>query len=270
LFHEVGDVAHDGRIREIIEKHSVTGILHLAFGGPFPPSGDAITDTTVGLTSLLSIFRIAIEQDIRRIVTASTIGVYADATVDGPATEDLPLPLTATHPIPAMKKLGEMLSIQVAAMTGLNVYNARIAGVWGPGGRPDPRFFGAAQLIHAAAAGKAPDFSDLLVRPQRADGLDLIYAPDCGTALARLQLAPSLQRSVYNVGSGRATTYGELADATEAVVPGFVPSIAPGGSGRSTVLDISRLRADTGFEPAWTTDAAVRDYIDWLRAGNER
>jgi hypothetical protein len=30
------------------------------------------------------------------------------------------------------------------------------------------------------------------------------------------------------------------------------------------------LREDTGFTPAYDVERAVRDYIDWLRAGHER
>ena len=35
-------------------------------------------------------------------------------------------------------------------------------------------------------------------------------------------------------------------------------------------LNITRLRQDTGYEPAYDTGRAVADYVAWLRAGNER
>jgi UDP-glucose 4-epimerase len=35
-------------------------------------------------------------------------------------------------------------------------------------------------------------------------------------------------------------------------------------------LDISRLRQDTGYEPAYDTERSVADYVGWLRAGHER
>jgi UDP-glucose 4-epimerase len=270
LFHERGDVADTERMRVITEEHAVTGILHLAFGSPFPPSGDPVADLRGGVASLLGILQIAIELGVERVGIASSIGVYGGAEVRGLATEDLPLSLAATHPIPAMKKIGELVSNQVAASSELSLYNARIAGVWGPGGRPDARFFGASQLVHAAAAGRDPDFSALPTPPRRDDGMDLIYAPDCGEALARLQLAPSLQHTVYNVGSGRSTTYGDLVSAITVAVPGFSPSLSVGSSGPALIEDIARLRRDTAFEPRWDTEAAVRDYLDWLRAGNPR
>jgi UDP-glucose 4-epimerase len=35
-------------------------------------------------------------------------------------------------------------------------------------------------------------------------------------------------------------------------------------------LDISRIRADTGYQPEHDTERAADDYIAWLRAGNTR
>jgi UDP-glucose 4-epimerase len=270
LFHVRADVADTERMRVIAAEHAVTGILHLAFGSPFPPSGDSVADIRAGVASLLGILQVGIELGVDRVGVASSIGVYGGAEVRGSATEDLPLPLVATHPIPAMKKIGELVSNQIAAASGLSLYNARIAGVWGPGGRADARFFGAPQLVHAAAAGRDPDFSALPMPPRRDDGADLIYASDCGEALARLQLAPTLEHTVYNVGSGRSTTYGDLVSAITAVVPEFSPSLSDGSGGAAVVEDIARLRADTGFAPLWDTGAAIRDYLGWLRAGNSR
>jgi UDP-glucose 4-epimerase len=45
---------------------------------------------------------------------------------------------------------------------------------------------------------------------------------------------------------------------------------AGGGQTRQAWLDITRLRRDTGYKPAWDTERAAADYIAWLRAGNER
>jgi len=41
-------------------------------------------------------------------------------------------------------------------------------------------------------------------------------------------------------------------------------------SGQGICLDISRLRQDTGYQPAYDTQSAVADYLAWLRAGHPR
>src|SRR5580700_7449839 len=78
------------------------------------------------------------------------------------ATQDLPVLLTAPHPIPRSKKIAELLGEQLAEATGTEIVNLRISGTWGPLGHEDP-FFAAPALIHAAASGKPLDLSALLI-----------------------------------------------------------------------------------------------------------
>ena len=44
----------------------------------------------------------------------------------------------------------------------------------------------------------------------------------------------------------------------------------PDGPGHDYYLDITRIHADTGYQPGYDAERAVADYIGWLRAGNER
>ena len=40
------------------------------------------------------------------------------------------------------------------------------------------------------------------------------------------------------------------------------------GSPGDTYSDISRIKADTGYEPQFLVEKSVPDYIAWLRTGN--
>jgi UDP-glucose 4-epimerase len=44
----------------------------------------------------------------------------------------------------------------------------------------------------------------------------------------------------------------------------------PHGPDGDSYLDITRVQCDTGYRPAYDIGRAAADYIDWLRAGNER
>lgn len=267
LFIERADVTDTAALREIGGRHKITGIVHLA-GGFGLGAADPIAAAQHGVQGLLGLFQLAAEWQVPRVGVASTIGVY-DGPGDSPLREDLPLPMTAVHPIPAAKKVHELLADFIANATGLEIYLARIAGAWGPLGRPASRFIAAPQLVHAAVHGRPLD------QPAyAADGGDLIYVRDCGRAIALLQASGRLSYRTYNVSSGRFTTNAELAAAIGAVIPGAPPALrggrAPGGPGRDIYLDISRLREDTGFHPGYGTEAAVADYVSWLRCGQER
>ncbi len=102
---------------------------------------------------------------MRRVVTASTIGVYMGTPGEGALTEDKPLSLEFTHAIPTFKKITELVAGHLSNTTDVQIVNARISGTWGPGGHlPDP-FFAAPSLVQGAALRREPDLSASPVPP---------------------------------------------------------------------------------------------------------
>jgi UDP-glucose 4-epimerase len=264
------DVADLDALLAVGRQYPITGIVHLAVALPWSVSdSDPIGATGAALEAFLNTIRAAQAWSVRRVVTASTIGVYGFAS-EGALTEDMPIPFGHFHAIPTFKKITELLAGHLADVTDVDIVNARISGTWGPGGHlPDP-FFAAPSLAHAAAQRSEPDLSGLIAPPHAEDALDLLYVKDTGRALALLQLAETLHHSTYNVASGRATSNADVVTAITSVEPDFPCDIPSGGGRPVSWLDITRLREDTGFEPRYDTAAAVADYIAWLRAGNQR
>jgi UDP-glucose 4-epimerase len=272
---EPADITDLDAMLDIGERHKITGIVHLAGSVPWPPGPGAPVDgARRAVASLLNVIEAACAWNVTRVGAASTIGVYGGVTQDPPLREDMPLPMTSGHVIPAFKKIGELLNDHLCGATGLEIVNYRIGGIWGPLGREASVFFGAPQLVHAAVRGTTPDFSALYAPAYADGGLDLCYVKDCGRAIALLQLSPRLSHRTYNVASGKLTTYGELVAAIEKVVPDTRIDLPagrdPNGPARDIYLDITRIRQDTGYEPAYDTERAVADYVTWLRAGHER
>jgi UDP-glucose 4-epimerase len=266
-----GDVADLDTLLAAGRRYPITGIVHLAVALPWPVTeGDPVDASGRALEAFLNVVRAARAWGVRRVVTASTIGVYGFAT-SGALTEDLPLSLEYSHVIPTFKKITELLAGHLSAVTDVEIVNARISGTWGPGGHlPDP-FFAAPSLAHAAAQRTEPDLSGLLAPPHAEDALDLLYVKDTGRALALLALADGLRHATYNVASGHATSNADVIAAIGVGEPGFRFALPAADAPRpQSWLDIARLRADTGFEPAFDTATAAADYIAWLRAGHER
>jgi UDP-glucose 4-epimerase len=260
---------------EVGKRHEITGIVHLAGSAPCPPGAyEPIDGARQAVGGLLNVFQAASDWGVGRVGVASTIGVYGGAPGSPPYREDTPLPMTAGAVIPAFKKIGELLGDYIGDAAGLDVVNYRIAGVWGPLGRPASSFFGAPQLVHAAVRGTPPDLSGVYSPAYAGNGIDLCYVKDCGRAIALLQLAGRLSHRTYNVAAGRPTTYGQIAAAIRKVAPGARIELPagrdPDGPGHDFYLNIDRIQQDTGYQPAYDTERAVADYIAWLRAGNER
>ncbi|MEU8361598.1 NAD(P)-dependent oxidoreductase [Nonomuraea sp. NPDC048882] len=274
LFVERADLHDERALLAVGDRHKITGILHLAGSMPWPPGGhEPLEGAERAIKNLLNVYRAAQEWQVRRLGLASTIGVYGGAGVDeGPLAEDQPLAMTAPHPIPGFKKIAELLADHLRQVLDLETVSYRIGAIWGPLGHNPSPFFAAPQLVHAAARGTAPDLSVIGGTAHADDGIDLCYVKDCGRALALLQTAERLRHPTYNVASGRLTTNGEVAAAIRKLVPGADIDLPEGRgpAGGRTWLDTTRLRADTGFEPAYDTERGVADYLAWLRAGNER
>jgi len=75
-------------------------------------------------------------EGVRRVSLASTLGVYGGIAHSGPLTEDLPVLLTAPHPIPRSKKIAELLGEQLAEATGTEIVSLRISGTAPTTSRP--------------------------------------------------------------------------------------------------------------------------------------
>ncbi|QUQ65190.1 NAD-dependent epimerase/dehydratase family protein [Kutzneria sp. CA-103260] len=257
------DITDLDSLRAVGDRHKITGIVHLAGSMPWPPSqDDPIEASRRALGGLFNVLQVAQDWGVSRVGLASTIGVYAGVAGDAPLAEDLPLPLTAPHVIPAFKKIGELLADHLAGAAGLDIVNYRIGAIWGPLGHPADPFFAAPQLVHAAAAGTPFTAAD--------GAIDLCYAKDCGRALALLQLSDRLQHRTYNVSAGRLTSNADVVAALRAIAPESQLSLTPNTDTPRPPLDITRLRTDTGYSPAYDTERAVADYLTWLRAGNLR
>ena len=214
---EQADVADLSALRAIGERHEITGIAHLA-GYPAPRGTAGGIEATAGLLDgLLNIARVAAEWGVRRVSLASTLGVYGGIAHSGPLTEDLPVLLTAPHPIRGRRR-SPSFSGSSSRRRPARRSSASGSPAPGPLGHEDP-FFAAPALIHAAASGRPLNLSALLIPPHLGDGLDLCYVKDTGRAIALIQLAGHLQHRTYNIASGRATTNAEVIAAIREAVP---------------------------------------------------
>jgi UDP-glucose 4-epimerase len=121
--------------------------------------------------------------------------------------------------------------------------------------------------VARSAARRVPlDLSGIPWATGADDGVDWCYVKDCARALALLQTAPALRHRIYNVGSGQATRNRAFVDLARALAPD-APLEAMAGTTApppALVLDLARLRDDTGYAPRWSAADGMRDYVAWL------
>lgn len=262
------DISNPFDCIDLVRKYQVDAILHLAVPGlgALSPAEDFRTNMS-GLINILEAGRLT---GARRVAIASSTAVYHHV-MEGPFREDLPLPLESAYPTEAYKKVFEIISQHYAARTKVDVIALRIGWIWGPLYHSMANL--PSRMVHGALKGAKVDLSGGPGGlPFEEDGQDFCYVKDCAKGLAALLMAPKLNHRVYNVGWGSKLTNAMLRDAVVKAVPGAEIALRPGRGPSfkpNAFVDATRLREDTGYQPDYSLESAVAEYVAWLKAGNQ-
>ncbi len=133
-----------------------------------------------------------------------------------------------------------------------------------PRQRADSPYSGVIALFIAAlGAGRTPVvFGDGL------QSRDFTYVADAVQALVRAAETPGVSGRVYNVGTGRSVSLLELVAALNRLLgTDRPPRHGPPRTGdiRHSRADISRARADLGYEPAVSLEDGLEQTLRWYR-----
>ena len=234
----------------------------------------------VNATAVGALVEAAARNGVRRVVHCSTVGVHGDVE-HPPANEDAPL---RPGDIYQQTKLeGERLAREAAARTGIEVTIARPSGIYGPGDRRLLKLFGGVVHRQWATFGAGTIYYHLTFIADLVDGFRL-----CATHSAAAN-------RTYILAGGEVTTLNELVElvAFEAGVPTprrHLPIwplraaavvceaiCAPLGVEpplhrrrvefftKSRAFDITRARAEIGFDPRVGLRDGIRRTLDWYR-----
>ena len=250
------------------KKHNITSIAHLAVTGL--GAFDAIGDMRVNLNGLMNVLEAATTWGVSRLSLASSIAVYSSLAA-GPFKEDALLPVsTSASPTETYKKTFEIVGGHVGARSDLEVIHLRIGGVWGPLYHSMANL--PSRLVHAAVKGEEPNLAAGRGGvPYAEDQADFCYVKDCAHGICLVHTAKKLAHKTYNISSGRSARNQDLVDAIKKVIPDAKLNLEPGKSPRARkdpYGDLTQIKADVGYQPKFTLESAVEDYIGWLQAGN--
>src|SRR5215471_4058268 len=203
------DVVDADRVAAVINQYKPDGVVYLAvpaLAGVSP--ADEFKTNTAGYLNVLEACRAA---GVRRLSVTSSLAVY-NSVKERPWREDMTFPVTSNNPTEAYKKGLEILGLYFGQRTGIDVVMLRVAGIFGPMYHSMANL--PSRLAHAAAHGRAPDFTGMRYGPPKAgDGSDACYVKDVAEGIRMVHLAPTLEHHVYNVGNGRSTRNSELVEA---------------------------------------------------------
>jgi UDP-glucose 4-epimerase len=283
----IGDVTKPETWQHALGQHTISYIVHGATVTPISRGSVAeakhepeaenparIIDVNVmGTVAMLDWARSL--RTLRRFVYVSSGSVYKHHGPDRPGE---PLPedgyVMPRRLYGISKFASELITERYGNLFGFSAASVRLSSVYGPMDRvTGSRNFRHVpnRIAHKALEGTGP------IRTNTLDAVgDYINAEDVAGAIAALLKAPLLRFSAYNIAAGHTATVADIVGWAAERVPGFHAEVVPPDQaeilqdagltgGMWGAYDISRIAADTGWQPRLTRDAFLA-YMDWLDA----
>jgi UDP-glucose 4-epimerase len=255
-----GDVADPAAAARAVDGAAV--VFHLAARASVQYSVEnPLGSHAACATGTLQVLDAARRAGVRRFVYAGSASAYGIPAGDVQTEAE---PLRALSPYAAAKLAGEFYCQSFAAAYGLETVVLRFFNIFGPRQRADSPYSGVIALfVDALLTGRTPRvFGDGL------QSRDFTYVGDVVRALTRAAETPGIAGRTYNVGTGQATSLLELLAALDRLLGTHTtPEHGPARSGdiRHSRADISAIRRDLGYEPAFSFEEGLRRTLEWYR-----
>jgi len=266
----VGDICEQATLEKVVHDYEVTHIAHLAALMPEPAEANPRLAVKVGVDGTVNVLEVARAKHIKRVVFTSSKAVYGEIFGEyapptcRPVREDYPKRPVDVYG--SIKVCCEELGRYYRETYGIEFIALRFVTIYGPGkeARHGPlSFYG--QLIEKARRGET------WVIPEGGDQLnDTVYVGDVGRAVDLAVKASTPSEWIFNIGTGKAWTPRDFLNAAAKLFPNHQIELGPGpgklGISKQSycVFDISAAKKHIGYEPAFTVEQGVRDYVATL------
>ncbi len=217
-------------------------------------------DAETNLMGTLNVLRACASHHVKKLIYASSMAVYADATEPVPLREDYET--APISPYGVAKLASERYAMLVAGGSGFDAVALRYFNTYGPRQTFTPYVGVITIFIQRLLRGEAP-----LIFGDGEQCRDFVYVGDVVDATLRA-MTHDVCGTVFNVGSGRGTTVNQIASMLCARLrPEVAPEhvVAHPGELRNSVADIGKARQFLGYEP----QASLEDRIDQVIAWNQ-
>ena len=253
-----GDIRDRELVRKLFAEGRFDAVVHLAaMAGVRPSLLDPLHYEDVNMRGTMTLLEEARARRGLRFVFASSSSVYgARDKVPFSEADDIPHPVS---PYAATKRAGELMCYTYHHLFGVPVSCLRFFTVYGPRQRPEMAI---AKFTRSILDGEPiPFFGDGSTRR------DYTYVDDIvDGVVAALDRCSGYE--IYNLGESATTSLSELVDALAKAIgkpaildrqpnqPGDVPL---------TCADVSKARAQLGYEPRTPVSVGLARYVAWYR-----
>jgi len=258
-----GDILDLSFLLRTIIAEKVKRIIHTAALVSFAPSVEKpVLTAKINIEGTLNILEASRIAGIERVMDVSSEEVYGHFQYE-PADEDHPFSPTAPYAI--SKVAGEGFGQFYHRFFGLDVVTIRTSWVYGPGlprARPPKTFIENGLMGIPTEMVSGSDHR-----------IDHTYIDDFvqGALLAFDVKNP--KHRVFNISSGRAYTFKEMARMVQEIIPGPKISVGPGlieyyegvEGPQKGALNIQRAQSELGYQPQYDLFEGLKRYVNSIR-----
>ncbi len=270
------DIRDKAAVLEVVRKHAITHVMHLAAESHVDRSitgpGDFISTNIVGTFNLLEACRVQWGQDLagKKFHHISTDEVYGSLGATGFFTETTPY--APNSPYSASKASSDMLVRAYHHTYGLPTVITNCSNNYGPFQFPEKLI---PVVIQSVMARKSV--------PVYGDGMnvrDWLYVRDHAEALWQVITRGKLGET-YNIGGHNEWANLRIVELICDLIDEFKPDL--GGSSRKLItfvkdrpghdrryaIDASKIQRELGWTPAHTFESGIRETVRWYLDNQE-
>ncbi|HET8854015.1 MAG TPA: NAD(P)-dependent oxidoreductase [Ktedonobacteraceae bacterium] len=256
-----------------VQQHKVERIFHAAalYDPPYSLDEPAIT-FQVNVTGTINVLEAARLLGVQRVVQSSSIAVYAPRQYE-PINEQHPISLPSAGnplgPYGASKAAAEIVGLTYYTTNDIDFVALRNSAIYGHGMRY-PMYI--KPMVENSVRGLPTRF---------ATGGDMrrdyTHVKDITQAVIKALDVPAsaLTQRIFNIGAGSMHSAAQVAEMVRIVLPNADIEIGTGLSDLEQndmrargMLDLSASRQQLRYEPQYTLEAGIRDYVAMFRVAN--
>jgi len=251
-----GDIRDLAALVDAFQQVRPQCVIHLAASVGEANIHNVYTGFQVNLVATINVAEAVRLTGVRRLLHASTQAVYAGEDPQELLREDSPI--DCRERVYNASKIGcEHVLRTYAAKEKFELALLRFAGAYGYHSVAGGPGVAVQQAVWDAMAGK-PVVLNVY------ETVDFIYVKDLANGIALATHTSPLPHQIYNLGSGTLTTIEDIEAAMKKLFPDIAMSRGKLTPARPR-MDITRARAELGFNPEYKLESALRDYIAELK-----
>jgi UDP-glucuronate 4-epimerase len=253
------DIRDDKALNQIFSSNQVDVVIHLAAKAGVRPSIEAISEYyDVNINGTISLLESMRKNGIKKMLFASSSSIYGN-NEKVPFSEDdrVDNPIS---PYASTKKSGELLCHVYSHLYNFDITCLRFFTVYGPRQRPDLAIHKFTKLIQENKP--IPFYGDGSSSRDYTYIEDIVNGISC--ALNHLE-----GYKIYNLGESKVITLKKLVEVIETILgkKAMLNQLPmQQGDVSRTFADISKARAEIGYNPAYDFETGMKKFVDWYKA----